>query len=252
MIESVTDDVLGGDIDGTNLYNLKYSNNLVVDPNTDIQIQEQYKFVNTNYNQTRENANDECYEVNEDVLKNLLDPLVGRVNINHQDFVKSTPIFYAIDNLNKEVTEYLIQRGALINSDKVRNLGGFTPYKFSLNNLKKHSEAVVDNKITAPMYEIVRKNILNDPEYGNNLIINADLIFPQIIMMLEHYLSNKITTYGLKWNHDNLKDLSLFLGDETQSIVFDRTMLLHVIAGKNLPAIVGNDQNMSVLNNVEK
>jgi ankyrin repeat protein len=225
--------------------NLSYTNRLVVKHD----LPEQFQLTNPDYHQKNIELERECYKIDKNVLLNLLDPSKAKVNVNHKDFVKSTPIFYSIDNLNYEITELLIDKGALVDTIKVRNLGGFTPYEYAINNMKVHSSLIMENKLYKPFYKSIEKTILDNPTSGNNIITFMEDILPQTLMMYDHFLSNKITSYSSNWTYENLKELSKLLSDsDDDQLLFKRYQPLVALIEKSvIDTALKSEMNVSVL-----
>jgi hypothetical protein len=182
---------------------LQYANRIMEkekDPNT----KDQYKIVNPNYLNTNELI-DQCYKINPDIV----DILKSKgANVNHKDAVNATPIFYAIEILNKDLINKLINNGAVVYLPSVKNNANKTPYEYGLqmyhnnNNFLAYKSNKVLERIWDPIYEQIKKTITSKPEYKNNVIRNLDTLFPMMLIIYNNMFYFHMVNYMNNWSFD--------------------------------------------------
>ncbi len=230
---------------------LKYSSNLV----KDIKQEKQFRIYNPDYIQTNLITENECYRIKPEIIDYLAE---ARANINQQDAVRSPPLIYAINTLNDEVVRKLLENRAEVYRNTIMNSAGYTPLGHAINMFSKHNKIVSGHSSEYPLqyfynpfYEQIKKNILADKSFGNNIIVYMENIFPQLLFMYNHFLSSKMSTYYNLWSFDKSEKLGKLMEDynllESNSIFSKSIPLLDVH-----PNIVVKNTNLSVLGDKQK
>ena len=118
--------------DDNNIFNrLKYTSKIMKDEE---KLPEQHQIYTIDYDKS--NIVDLCYRIKSEIVNELVK---HRSNVDHKDATRSTPIFYAINALHKDLVKNLTDNNATVYRQSVKNSSGFTPllhatYLYSLHN----------------------------------------------------------------------------------------------------------------------
>jgi hypothetical protein len=157
-----------------------------------------------------------CYKINDKIITLLIS---YGANPNKKDSSGSTPIFYALKNLNLNSVKNLITNNS--NIYDLKNNNNITGYNYFINIYKEHIYLLTGNKkniseilknFTDPLYKSLKNEIEATSEFSNNIILYTDVIFPQLIIMFNNllyfYTKSYINNYNFN-NYQNLKNLFL-------------------------------------------
>lgn len=158
---------------------------------------EQYLINNNNYNKDTTESIKECYQIVPDIVQKLVS---HKSNINQQDSVQSTPIFYAIETLHPTLVREFVKHGADVNA--VTNKVGITPLQHELNLYSQHNKYItpVLKKIYSPTYDKIKRELQSIPEFKNNIIKYLDNIFPQMIIMYNNMFYIQMKNFINNWS----------------------------------------------------
>ncbi len=226
----------------------------------------QFQIYNSNYLLTADIVEKQCYKINMDVITKLLNKLK---DVNRKDYNGFTPISYAIKNLHYDsINELLNNHGVNIYINTVKNNNGFTPYKYAISNYKYHIGSFNDNnnnnnsntdvkqfinKFTEPIYKQIKENIQANVDYKNNIIKYMDIIFPQVIVMLNNLLYFYTKSYIGNWSYENQKQLEKLFIDSGFISNIDGNLPLVKSLSKNIVPMSIKFQSLHVkLNSQEK
>lgn len=194
-------------------------------------IPEQFRIYNANYASISNIKEDQCYKIEIDVIKYLLNK---QVDVNKKDYNGSSPIFYAIKNLHvKSIKELTKNPLTGVFTDSVKNNMGLTPYKYALSNYNHHIGSLIDNntsvtqiidRFTKPIYDQIKNNIESNPDSKNNVIRYLDIIFPQLIVMFNNLLYFYTKSYIGNWSRDNQNTLEQLLINSNLIINIDNQL----------------------------
>ena len=197
-----------------------------------------------NYSLNSQKIIKQCYSINTDIINKL-----ARVTqINKKDFLGNSVLFYAIENQNIDAINTIINNGANVNINQVKNNIGLTPlifaeklYKAHVNVLNKSNNFITS--LTNPIYDKLRDIIKQNPLYKNNILKYSDVFFPMILVLLNHYLFLQTKRYPKDWTFDKMKQLSNMLTNDEQILINPKLPLLDIqenelqnlgIAGSNV------------------
>lgn len=224
---------------------LKYGRKLMQDEDS---IEEQYFIHNYNYIATNQIIK-QCYDIKPEIANILIQK---KCDIDGQDIVQSTPIFYALETLHEVMVKTLLDNGATVYRDSIKNNIGITPYQHILNLYDQHNKYIYDNDILKnlyePIYKKIKQNLQSKTEYKNNIIKHLDIIFPQMLIMYNNMFYMHMLNYSNEWNYDKFKKLLSLLNEYKlieDSDIFVKKIPL--IDGNNIYAINKNN-NIGVMN----
>lgn len=206
----------------------------VMENEREMQYPEQFQIYNTNYHSLSEMIEKQCYNINIDVLKQLIRKTN---NLNAKDRNGSSPIFYSIKNLHYDsVKELIDSKKVNVFVDLVKNKRGLTPYHYALAGYNHHINTVANNGSTVrqiinyfcdPVYKQIRDTIEGVPEYKNNVVKYLDIIFPQLLIMFNNLLAFYAKSYNGKWTYDKQQEFEILLSDN--NIIYDNTLTLPLL-----------------------
>ena len=173
----------------------------------------QHKIFSINYTGNVSNIIEECYNIKPEII----DKLVNRNgNINAQDFVKQTPLYYAIATLYPDMVRKIINRGGTVHNSHTKNNSGVTPLIYGINLYRQHISYIYNkndflDKIYKPLYKDIKDNIQSKPDYGNNIIKHLELAFPQLLVMYNNMFYLNMKNNINDWNFNDTKKIANIL-----------------------------------------
>ena len=150
-----------------------------------------------------------------------------RVNINQKNIAGETPLFYAIENQHYEIVKILLEDNKA--HKNIMNKNGISPYQLILLKLKEYYELFSDNQktifnLTAKSYNKIKDKLSKKPEYGYNVLLYADTIFPILITLINYNLLNMTNSYLRNWTYQNSQFLFNLLG-KTSDISLSKQLI---------------------------
>ncbi|MBL0318284.1 MAG: ankyrin repeat domain-containing protein [Alphaproteobacteria bacterium] len=196
----------------------------------------EFKIENKEYQYTMLHAAAENGEIN------LVKELIGKYNINAQDYKGNTPLHYAVASENKDVIKLLIEEGA---DQNIENFKGITP-RFFNPTLK---DAVKDYTRTCVLPLLLQSTDLNtDPstltkqlsqQVRDVLLLNVNTLH---VMRFNHHWHDPAQQASL----NKVKDL----GGKTWEPLFNVSNIQVNVSGKNWSVVPLN--TTSLLKDEEK
>jgi ankyrin repeat protein len=174
-----------------------------------------------------------CVTIKPELIKLLIK---HRVNINQKNIAGETPLFYAIENQHYEIVKILLEDNKA--HKNIMNKNGISPYQLILSKLKEYYELFSDNQktifnLTAKSYDKIKDKLLKKPEYGNNVLLYADNIFPILITLLNYNLLHMTTSYLRNWTYQNNQTLFNLLG-KTSDISLSKQLISSTTPNNNI------------------
>ena len=177
----------------------------------------QKELYNPNYTLMDKNIEKLCYDINIDVIKELTK---YNTNINLKDITGSTPLFYAIETLDKDLISELVNNGAEVFNVKIKNNLNLTPFQFALSMYSFNNRSFNNNSFsikkllstfTNTMTNDVIKTLEANENYKNNIVRFISIIFSQLILMYNNLLYFYAKSYINGWTFDKQKKLENIL-----------------------------------------
>jgi hypothetical protein len=189
-----------------------------------------------NYNYEIKTTERICFEIDIEIIEMLLK---NGANINQQDNMGNTPIFYAIDMKNIDLVKTLMKNNALVNIDKYKNINGITPLKYAYNEYIRILNRQMINKYD--ICENITKNMITEfkkkSQFNNNIPKYTKILLSMALYMLEHQIYITGKGYPNGWSFENNANfehnLSIYKND-----VVD---ILPVLKNINKESILNND-----------
>jgi segregation and condensation protein B len=168
-----------------------------------LDLEMQQKLVSYDFFSNNPEQDNNCININIKIMDLFIKT---DINYNIKDYDGKTPIYYAIYNNNISLIEKLLEQGASV---YVYDRNMHSPIDYTKNKILDNL-----NKITN-MYDnftkIYQDNIINyiysKSEYMNNIPKYLDIIFKQMIYMINHYFYYIMNNYPRKWNQTSKIDL---------------------------------------------
>lgn len=188
---------------------LLYTMNLI---NDEEGLSEQFIIDNTNYDLEVDTGVQKCYKVKPQIVDMMVK---YGADVNLPDITKSTPIYYAIVSLNKEIIGSLIKNGANVVLEELDHVSN-NPYFHFVNLFRAHigvrkpSPENFIQHFTKRMTKRIKDEITNDDDLKNNVIKFIENIFPQMIFMYNHLFYFYMKSYINGWSYDDNKELEKF------------------------------------------
>ena len=126
-----------------------------------------------------------CYKVDFNIVKTLLN---RKIDVNSKDSLGQTPIYYAIELINKELIEILLNNNQIKYSIKnIENKFGQTPLDYSIKIFNDHADNNTLDKVKIRSFKIIEKIINTDEIFNKNIIVESEYFFPYLILSLCNY-----------------------------------------------------------------
>jgi ankyrin repeat protein len=174
-----------------------------------------------------------CVTIKPELVKLLIK---HRVNINQKNVAGETPLFYAIENQHYEIVKILLEDNKA--HKNIMNKNGVSPYQLILLKLKEYYELFSDNQktifnLTAKSYNKIKEKLLKKPEYGNNVLLYAENIFPILITLINYNLLHMTNSYLRNWTYHNSQSLFNLLGN-TSNISLSKQLMSSITPTNNV------------------
>ncbi|VVU95105.1 Ankyrin repeats (3 copies) [seawater metagenome] len=164
---------------------------------------------NNDYSSQETETNMTCLKVKQDLINILLE---NYCEIDEQDDIGQSAIYYAIKNSDKKTVQTLINFGA--NYESIINKIGKTPFDYAIISYKDHLDYYYDQDINKmidyfckPFYNSYKDIILSNPNFKNNLINYSKTAFGRILTLTNHKWFTKFYNYSEQWNYNDKKEL---------------------------------------------
>lgn len=174
-----------------------------------------------------------CISIKPEIVSLLLK---HDVQINQRNVAGESPLFYAVANQHIETIQLLLENGAF--SQSLTNKSGNSPLDLILKHIKNKYQLNKENsgsfsslkihELTKPSYKKLRDIMLQNPEYGNNILLYTENILPLLIVLLNYNLLKITNTYPRYWTLDNKQELFSLLSQtlNTSNITFLPNLLV--------------------------
>ena len=192
-----------------------------------------------------------CYKMDLSIIQLLYN---YGANMNALDATNSTPLYYALYLGYPELIKMLLDNGASINK-KITNKHSLSPLKFITQTQSNHVDHFISfinpktmfEKFYKHSYTTIINGLQSKPEFGNNLILGLENMFPQMLLMYNHqlyiYMSNYINYWGLQ-NFDSLCKTFVELNILGQNDCYSKNIPLLSVINK-----ISNGDSIGTLNN---
>jgi len=172
---------------------------------------------NINYRDFNESIEKErkCFKIDPSIVNMLMEK---SININQKDKDGNVPLMYALDTQHVKLIEEIMKSSSTsVLSDTVRNNTGLRPFDYAINILDRHNQIVIKKKnnnlseilgnFVSPLYEIMEKNMIANPDYKNNIIKYMHIILPMVVIMMNNMFYHKAKSYANKISYEDIKNL---------------------------------------------
>lgn len=214
LYDDIINKVIGGP--STNDFNLlMHTVNVMEDEE---KLPDQFQIYNPNYTTMMEIIENQCYKINSDVIKELLD---HGADVNKRDNTGAGPLNYAIDTLHKESINLLLSSKMInVSAPYGKNVSSQTPRQHALNMYSHHIGSLINNsssvkeiinKFTEPIYKNIKESLEINVDFKNNVIKYLDIVFPQLIIMYNNLLYFYAKSYVNKWSYDDQTEIEQLL-----------------------------------------
>lgn len=171
---------------------------------------EQYKIYD--FSSSTSKTEDACVKINTDIINILAK---ASANINEKDTDGNPPINFLIQLQHIPAIKVLLNMNATVNTNAVRNINNETPLDYAISLYKQHLQMMCNQqevkniirKLTEPIFETLKEQLKDTPQYGNNILRFLNLIFPQLILIYNHYLYSRTKQYAGNWTLKKTQEL---------------------------------------------
>lgn len=171
----------------------------------------EYSAPDIGYSRT-DTVSSKCLKIDLKLIEKLLQ---SGANPNLFNKEKLTPIHYAIQNNMYELVELLINNGAKVSTNSVKNKMGKTPLQSIIDGL---GESIMDMKLFySDSIKKIEKGLTGNIEFKNNVIQHIDTGFKQIFYMLNHHMFFMSKKYPKEWSYDDYKKMCSSMVKSTNS-----------------------------------
>ena len=214
-----THDNLNDDIYGS----LKFTSKIMLDQESP---DDQFKMYEQNYNNQTEITEKVCLKIDPEIVKKLIK---YGTNVNQQDKSFSSPLYYAIQQLNSDIVKILVKEGNASFNRNLKDTQDRTPLRYLYDSFYHHRELIGDNLIKGFVKEIEKsiKEILESKsEYKNNIIKYYFNIFPTVLVMYNNLFHMYMSKYYNGWSYEDTEKLKKVLNIKDEEIsLFDPSKL---------------------------
>ncbi len=207
-----------------------------------------------NYSLNSQKIIKQCYSINYDIIEKL-----AKISqINKKDAIGNTPLVYAIETHNIEAIIILLNNGANVNIDNVKNTIGMTPLEFARKMYQAHVKIMNNSNnfilsLTDQIFEKIKAIIRQNPSYKNNILKYSEIFFPQILVMINHSLFIETKKYPRDWTFEKMKKLSLMITGSENILLNPENPLLRYGENKIREiGIMGSDVLIDKKKEIEK
>lgn len=163
---------------------------------------DQYSIYNDSFGQIKEKL---CSNINPNIIEKLIS---AGCRINSKNVFGYTPLIYAIMTNNDKIIKELIKHGASVSNNFALSFSNQSPLDFALKQYKSACNKLSNYlSVTNEYYKNVIKKIIIKSEYQNNILRFSDNIFPQLLLMINHYLYAKSQQYLDGWTFEKHQEM---------------------------------------------
>jgi ankyrin repeat protein len=129
-----------------------------------------------------------CYKIDLSLIEEILKI---KFDVNAKDSLGQTPIYYAIELINKELIKILLTNNQIkLSILKIENKFGQNPLDYAIKIFDDHITDNTLDKVRFRAFKVIEKIINTDEIYDGNIIIETEYFFPYLLLLLCNYFES--------------------------------------------------------------